>query len=79
MKFILDKKFFQEKNIRSGYAIAFVLLLVCYCLIFWGNKKLKEHSDALVHTNIVITQLEVLLSDLKDAETGFRGYMVIKD
>lgn len=79
MKFNLDKDFFRERKIRSGYAIAFVLLLVCYFLIFWGNKKLKEQSDAVIHTNTVITQLEILLSDLKDAETGFRGYMVIKD
>ena len=75
----LDKIFFIDRNIRSGYTIAFVLLLVCYLLIFWGNKKLKEQSELVVHTNIVITQLEVLLSDLKDAETGFRGYLVIKD
>ena len=79
VKLPFDKNFFIDRNIRSGYTIAFILLLVCYCLIFWGNKKLKVHSDEVVHTSIVIAQIEVLLSSLKDAETGFRGYLVIKD
>ncbi|MEP7319261.1 MAG: CHASE3 domain-containing protein [Panacibacter sp.] len=79
MKLPIDKNFFLDRKIRSGYAIAFVLLLVCYILIFFTNKQLKEQADRVVHTYQAIGKLETLLSDLKDAETGVRGYIAIKD
>jgi CHASE3 domain sensor protein len=36
-------------------------------------------QNAIKHTNLVIIKLESLISHVKDAETGVRGYVAVKD
>ena len=79
MKLPLDKDFILSRRIRSGYGVAFLLLLISYCLVFFMNGKLTDQSNEVVHTNEILTQLELTLSNIKDAETGVRGYLVMKD
>lgn len=79
MKFPVDKNFFLDRSIRSGYAIAFLLLLVSYILIFSTNTKLQQQAQAVENSNNIITHLESLQSIVTDAETGVRGYMIGKD
>lgn len=64
---------------RSGYGLAFLLVVISFVLIFISNKQLDENIRHLIDGNEVMTQLETVVSDLKDAETGFRGYIIIKD
>lgn len=76
MKLSIDKSFV---NTSTGYATAFILLLICYFLIFSTNRKLRDQGDNVAHTYQVIDNLEKVLSYLKDAETGVRGYWALKD
>lgn len=79
MKLTVDKNFFLDRSIRSGYAIAFLLLLLSYILIFYTNTKLQLQAQAVENSNNIITHLESLQSIVTDAETGVRGYMIGND
>ena len=39
-------------------------------------EKLREESAAVAHTHAVVTAIEKVMSDLKDAETGQRGFVI---
>lgn len=79
MKIALDKKFFADRRIRLGYLLVFILLITSYFFIFFMNGQIQKQADSIVHTNSVIMQAGVLLSDVIDAETGLRGYLIMKD
>lgn len=66
-------------RIRRGYGIAFFLLLFGYITTFYANRQLLNQSDKVEQTNKVITILEIMLSRLKDAEIGVRGYIITKN
>ena len=68
-----------DKRIRQGYIIAFFLLLFGYLVTFYANRQLLNQSAKVVHSNKVITCLEIMLSKLKDAETGIRGYFITQN
>ncbi len=74
-----DRVVFFDRRIRAGYLLGFIMLLTSYLLILFVNGEVQKQAATIVHTNLVLTQVQSLLSDLKDAETGFRGYLVIKD
>jgi len=66
-------------KIRVGYLSAFILLLISYILTFYTNWQLSRQNDRVNHTNKVINNLEVLMSEMKDAETSYRGYVLMHD
>ncbi|MBS1917434.1 MAG: CHASE3 domain-containing protein [Bacteroidetes bacterium] len=66
-------------KIRVGYLSAFILLLISYILTFYTNWQLTRQNERVNHTNKVINNLEVLMSEMKDAETSYRGYVLMKD
>jgi len=68
-----------ENRIRAGYIAVFFLLGLSYISFFIANKKLTEQTDEMRYNNLVIRKLESLISYIKDAETGVRGYAAIKD
>jgi signal transduction histidine kinase len=72
-------KFNFAGKVRVGYWTAFILLLLSYMLTFYTNWQLSEQNRWVNHTNMMINNLEVMLSEVKDAETGVRGYMLMKD
>ncbi len=78
MKRIIDKLKIHNR-IRVGYGTAFFLLLICYLITFYNNRLLLQQAEWVDHTNTTIIQLEKILSDIKDGETGVRGYAVMKD
>src|SRR5580658_6976385 len=69
---------FSEK-IRAGYLTAFILLLISYILTFYTTSQLSTQNRRVNRTNEIITKLEQLESAMKDAETGYRGFLVMKD
>ena len=69
---------FTEK-IRAGYLTAFILLLISYILTFYTTKDLSTQNRTVNHTNENINKLEKLESSVKDAEIGFRGFVLMKD
>jgi signal transduction histidine kinase len=68
-----------KAKIRSGYIIAFLLLLVSYFLIFYIIQKLVEGTKAVTHTYSIINKLESLKAGIIDAETGVRGYVITRE
>ncbi len=68
-----------SKHIRAGYVAAFVLLLFSFMLVFYTNSQMQRQTELVIHTNYVISQIDIVLSDVKDGETGLRGYLVTKD
>ena len=73
------KKFAIDLRIRVGYGTAFFLLLSSYLLTLYANSELLKEARLVDHSNKIITGVEALLSALKDAETGFRGYLLMND
>jgi len=77
------KKIFEkvkaDKRIIIGYSASLFLLLVTYIVTLLANKELKERSDKMDHTYNVLFNLEAILSTIKDAETGVRGYALTRD
>lgn len=73
------KKFATDLRIRVGYGTAFFLLLSSYLLTLYANSELLKEARLVEHSNKIITGVESLLSSIKDAETGFRGYMLMND
>src|SRR3954463_16232681 len=73
------KKFEVDLHIRVGYGTAFFLLLISYLLTLYANSELLKQARLVDGSNKIIIQMEGLLSSLKDAESGTRGYMLFRD
>ncbi|HMI60414.1 MAG TPA: CHASE3 domain-containing protein [Puia sp.] len=73
------KKFAIDLRIRVGYGTAFFLLLSSYLLTLYANSELLKQARLVDHSNKIIYGVEALLSSLKDAETGFRGYLLMNE
>ena len=54
-------------------------LVVVAALSHWSTNRLIETAGMVSHTHEVLTALEELLSLMKDAETGQRGYLLTAD
>jgi len=56
---------------------AAVLLVVIEALLFWGTwTQFAERESRSIRAREVLARIESLLSELKDAETGQRGYLL---
>jgi CHASE3 domain sensor protein len=71
------KKLAVDFGIRVGYGTAFLLLLVSYLLTQYNNSELLREAKLVEHTNKIIVDLEGLMSSIKDAETGIRGFIIM--
>ncbi len=68
-----------DKRIIIGYSASLFLLLITYLVTLVANNKLRDRRDMVDHTYKVIYNLELLLSTIKDAETGTRGYALTRN
>lgn len=67
------------RRLIAGFALS-ALTLVLVAVVSYRNAYLLIENDAWVeHTHEVRTQLADFLSQLKDAETGARGYVITGD
>ena len=71
--------FTTDYRLVTGYIIAFILLLISYLITLFSNRELIKQTQILNHTHMVISDVESLLSQVKDSETGYRGYIITKD
>lgn len=72
-------KFDFPSKIRSGYLIAFLLLLFSYFLSISALVQLREQNQWVDHSREVINKLELLISYIKDAEISWRNYIMVGD
>lgn len=68
-----------EHFVRSGYALAFILVLTSYILFFYSLKESQDGRKLIYQSNLIINKLEELSSAAKDVETGGRGYILSGD
>ncbi|MEO8184984.1 MAG: CHASE3 domain-containing protein [Deltaproteobacteria bacterium] len=64
------------KKIGAGFAVAAAILAVIAAVGYWSSERLIENDRKVEHTHQVRSSLADLLSQLKDAETGARGYVI---
>jgi methyl-accepting chemotaxis protein len=63
-------------KIGSGFALVLIMFIIVSIVSFQNTKKIRENESWVDHTNSVIVEIESVLGDLKDAETGQRGYII---
>jgi len=66
-------------NLRIGFGLSILLLVVSSVVSFVCIQNLLKSSQWVKHTNEIAQTLESVLSSLKDAETGQRGYVISGD
>src|SRR5882757_3030949 len=66
-------------KIGSGFGLALAILLVIGVVTKLSTVKLTDTAAWVTHTHQVLEGVERLLSGLKDAETGQRGYILTGD
>ena len=66
-------------KIGAGFTLALTAIIVIGVVSYRSTDKLTETADWVEHTHKVIEGLEGVLSDLKDAETGQRGFLLAGD
>jgi len=67
------------RRIGYGFATSLAIMLAFGALAFRTTGQLIETNRTVTHTYEVLIKLEVLLSLLKDAETGQRGFLLTTD
>jgi len=75
---LICMKFDFPKKIRSGYLVAFLLLLLCYFLSLTSFIQLRRQNQWVDHTREVIHELAAVNSNLKDAEINWHEYLINK-
>lgn len=66
-----------EQKTLAGLSLAAVVLVGSNVFSYWSFVNYKETSSALVTENRkVLEKIDTILSKLKDAETGQRGYII---
>lgn len=63
-------------KIGSGFGLALVVFLTVGAVSYDSIRKFNSSADWVRHTHAVLTGLGELLSGMKDAETGERGYVI---
>lgn len=63
-------------GVTIGLAVVMMFFIVSGLIGYSNIQMLRENSRNVAHTHEVITSLDELLSILKDAETGQRGYVL---
>ncbi len=67
------------KKIAFGFAVCFVLLLAIGLVAYRSLETLTKTSYAVTHTYQVLGRIDGIISLLKDAETGQRGFVITGD
>jgi CHASE3 domain sensor protein len=64
------------KRLVAGFGLSALTLVVISIVSYHNASRLIENDTWVKHTHQVRTDLGLLLSQLKDAETGQRGYLI---
>jgi methyl-accepting chemotaxis protein len=67
------------RKIAVGFALSFTLLLAIGAVAFRSVTTLTSASYVVTHTHEVLDDVSRILSSMKDAETGQRGYVITGD
>lgn len=65
-----------KTNLRIGLGISLILLIISSAASYIAIKNLIKSADLVVQSNEIINDADNVVSVLKDAETGQRGYLL---
>jgi len=65
-----------KRNLLIGFGVSLLLVIVSSIASYTSIRNLLNSEAQVSHTNKVISQLENVISTLKDAETGQRGFLL---
>lgn len=65
-----------DRSLRLGYGISALILLLVSLVTYLTLQSLLQSNQAVEHSSQVMQKLEKVLSVMKDAETGQRGYLL---
>ena len=68
-----------KRNIRIGLGISLAALIISSTASYISIRKLLDSEQWVNHTTRVVQGLDNLLSGMKDAETGQRGFLLTGD
>lgn len=68
-----------KRNLLIGFGISLLLLIVSSVASYMSISNLLKSADEVEHTNEVKQLVEKIISTIKDAETGQRGYLLTGD
>lgn len=63
-------------KIGLGFIVVLIMFIVVSIVTIQNTKRMQKDADLMKHTYEVMQRLDQLSSDLKDAETGQRGYLL---
>lgn len=66
----------SRQNIFFGYGLSILILVISSAGSFLAIEKLLDTTQWVEHTNMVLGKLGEVISVIKDAETGQRGYLL---
>jgi len=67
------------RQLQLVFSISIIILLISSYASFYSNKQLIDTSKLVNHTNEIIIHSENMMSLVKDAETGQRGFLLTDD
>lgn len=68
-----------KTNLRLGLGLSLLLLMLSSVASYVAIQNLIESAELVSHSNAVSANAESIISNLKDAETGQRGYLLTKN
>ena len=69
----------RDNWLTAGLGILGLLIVVVAGVSFRNTRQLRSDTTLVAHTNEVLEALDGLLSTMKDAETGERGFLLTSD
>ena len=67
------------KNLHRAFLISISLLCLLAIISYVTIRESNKSATLVHHTDVVLEELETLISLMKDAETGVRGYIITSD
>ncbi len=74
-----DTKWPPPRKLATGYTVAIAVLVIDLLLTFWNLNSIGRIWDALASSHNIVVGLDDVLSNLREAETGQRGYLLTGD
>ena len=64
------------RRLAAGFTLVVVLMSAIGAVSYTNTRALADNGDWVAHTNEVLNSADAVLSALKDAEAGQRGYLI---
>jgi signal transduction histidine kinase/DNA-binding response OmpR family regulator/CHASE3 domain sensor protein/HAMP domain-containing protein len=67
------------QQLQIVFSFSILLLIFSLLASYYSTQKLINNSELVNHTNKVLIEAESIISHMKDAETGQRGFLITND